>query len=257
MHYPKRYLACLVAGISWFWISAATGQDIFAYRAPDGSHLIADQPRIETGYHLVKVYSESNLWRQTDIRRRVTKKMESAGYDNLINAAARRAGVDPLLIKSVVHAESAFNPNAVSRKGASGLMQLMPDTAKRYGVSRIFDPHENVMGGAHYLSDLLNRFDGNLELALAGYNAGEQTVIERGGIPPYDETRRYVKRVMRLYDQYETDRCKQHFANTTVADSTVISCSASPRNPIVGNVGASSQNTLVSADERQWRLIDR
>lgn len=117
-----------------------------------------------------------------------------------IERAARAAGVDASLLHAVIRAESAYNPRAVSPKGAAGLMQLMPATARRYGVADRFDPDQNVLGGALYLRDLLTRFDGQLELALAAYNAGEGAVQKYGGrIPPYAETQRYVPQVMSNY----------------------------------------------------------
>jgi len=118
---------------------------------------------------------------------------------DLITAAAAREGLDPALVEAVVAIESAFNPRAISRKGAMGLMQLMPQTAARYGVSDPFDPEENLTGGIRYLRDLLHRFDGDLRYALAAYNAGETAVLTYGGIPPYRETREYVRLVLARY----------------------------------------------------------
>lgn len=115
----------------------------------------------------------------------------------IIEAAARQNGLDPALLHAVIRAESGYNPRALSIKGASGLMQLIPDTARRYGVNDIWDPHENIHGGARYLKDLLAMFNNNIELALAGYNAGENAVIRAGRrIPNYPETMAYVPKVM-------------------------------------------------------------
>ena len=111
-----------------------------------------------------------------------------------------RNGVDPLLLYSVMHQESSFKSHALSPKGARGLMQLMPGTAARFGVTSIFDPRQNIEGGARYLRFLLDRFDGNVNLALAGYNAGEGAVEKYGWqIPPYAETQEYVRRISRRY----------------------------------------------------------
>lgn len=119
-----------------------------------------------------------------------------AQYDGLVRANAQRYGLNAELLHAVIRAESAYNPNAVSPAGAQGLMQLMPGTAARYGVSDSFDPRENIRGGAAYLRDLLKMFDGDLDLALAGYNAGEGAVIKYGRrIPPFAETQTYVRRV--------------------------------------------------------------
>lgn len=119
-----------------------------------------------------------------------------AAYESLISANAQRYGLPSALVHAVIRAESAYNPTAVSRAGAQGLMQLMPGTAARYGVSDSFDPAQNIRGGTAYLRDLLDLFDWNLELALAGYNAGEGAVIKHGHkIPPYAETQGYVRKV--------------------------------------------------------------
>ncbi|HCJ51350.1 MAG TPA: transglycosylase [Gallionella sp.] len=124
-------------------------------------------------------------------------------YASIVNEVAMEAGIDKALVHAVVAAESGYNPTAVSRTGAKGLMQLMPATAKRYAVKDVFDPAQNLRAGAHYLKDLLVQFDGKLELALAAYNAGEQTVLRYGRkIPPYRETQAYVPRVLALYGKY-------------------------------------------------------
>jgi soluble lytic murein transglycosylase-like protein len=125
---------------------------------------------------------------------------KSSSYDPMIERAARAAAVRPELVRAVIVVESAFNPRAVSKKGAQGLMQLKPSTARHYGVSNAFDPEQNITAGAHYLRDLMARFGNNLELVLAAYNAGEDAVERYGrNIPPFSETRQYVPNVMRVY----------------------------------------------------------
>jgi soluble lytic murein transglycosylase-like protein len=119
-------------------------------------------------------------------------------YASIIEEASERYHVDAALIASVMEAESAFNPFAVSRTGAMGLMQLMPETAAEHGATQPFDPRENIMAGARYLSQLLNRYDGNIRLALAGYNAGPTAVARYGDVPPFPETQRYVRTVRGL-----------------------------------------------------------
>jgi soluble lytic murein transglycosylase-like protein len=120
--------------------------------------------------------------------------------DALVHEAATQSGLDPCLILSLMRAESAFNRTAVSVKGASGLMQLMPETATRFGVKNIFDPRENVLGGTRYLRWLLDRFNGDVRLALAGYNAGEGAVEFYGyRIPPFLETQNYVRTIYARY----------------------------------------------------------
>jgi len=124
-------------------------------------------------------------------------------YAELIRATAERHRVDPRLVDAVIIAESAGNPRAVSRKGAQGLMQLMPQRSAKLGVSDPFDPQQNVEGGVRHLRDLLLRFGGNVTLALAAYNAGEDAVRTYGGVPPYAETQEYVRRVRALFDGVE------------------------------------------------------
>src|SRR2546425_8084122 len=124
----------------------------------------------------------------------------SAEVDNYLVNSGTNNGVDPLLLYSIMHQESTFKLHAISPKGARGLMQLMPPTAIRYGVSNIFDPRQNIEGGARYLAFLLGHFDNDLSLALAGYNAGEGAVEKYGWrIPPYSETQEYVRRITRRY----------------------------------------------------------
>jgi soluble lytic murein transglycosylase-like protein len=126
-------------------------------------------------------------------------------YADEVIAAATLEGVDPALVRAIIHAESAFNPNAVSRAGAQGLMQLIPATATRFGVTSVFDPADNIRGGVSYLAWLLKRFDGDTVRAAAGYNAGEGAVDRYGGVPPYQETLRYVQRVGILHGRYKTE----------------------------------------------------
>ena len=128
-------------------------------------------------------------------------------YSGMIENASRSHGVDAALVHAVITAESGYNPSAVSRAGARGLMQLMPDTAKRFGVRDIMDPAENIQGGVKYLSELLAMFNGNKELALAAYNAGENAVIRAGNrIPQYPETMHYVPKVLGFYKKFQTTR---------------------------------------------------
>ena len=129
-------------------------------------------------------------------------------FGSMVSLTAKLHGLDPALLHAVVTVESGYNPKALSRRGAAGLMQLMPATAKRYAVNDIWDPRQNLYGGARYLRDLLALFNNNLSLALAAYNAGEGAVIQHGNrIPPYTETRTYVPQVLQHYKLY-ADRYK-------------------------------------------------
>ena len=130
---------------------------------------------------------------------------ERARYAKPIQDAARATRLEPALIHAVISAESGYNPFARSRKGAAGLMQLMPETARRYGVKNRLDPAQNISGGARYLRDLIRMFNNDLQLAVAAYNAGENAVVKAGNrIPPFQETMTYVPRVMSYYRKYRT-----------------------------------------------------
>lgn len=124
-------------------------------------------------------------------------------YDRMVDEVSRTYGLDSALLHAVISVESSYNSKAVSNKGAAGLMQLMPATARRYGVADAFDPAQNLGGGARYLRDLLQMFDSDVSLALAAFNAGENAVKKHGNrIPPYRETQRYVPRVLDYYQRY-------------------------------------------------------
>ena len=126
-------------------------------------------------------------------------------YSPMIESASRVHGVDVNLVHAVISAESGYNAGALSKAGARGLMQLMPGTAARYGVQNIMDPAENISGGVKYLRDLITMFNGNLELAVAAYNAGENAVVRHGNrIPPYAETVNYVPKVLGFYRKFQT-----------------------------------------------------
>ncbi len=127
---------------------------------------------------------------------------DSRQYDSLISEFSKKYQVEFALIKAMIRAESGFNPTAVSRKGAKGLMQLMPDTASRLNVSNVFNPRENIEGGVRYFKYLLSLFDNDVRLSLAAYNAGENLVADIRSIPPYRETVDYVRKVLNYYQSY-------------------------------------------------------
>jgi len=147
-------------------------------------------------------------------------KSAKADLTTIIGDASTHSRIDADFIASVIRAESGNNPRAVSRKGAQGLMQLMPQTANTLGVKDSFDPAENVDGGVRYLRELLLRYDGDAAKALAAYNAGPQRVQQYGGVPPYSETRAYVKRVITDYNRKKTGAAKQPKPPAAASDNS-------------------------------------
>lgn len=133
-------------------------------------------------------------------------KRNKKRYSVYVDAAAARYSVDEPLVQAIIHAESYYNPVAVSSAGAVGLMQLMPATAKRFGINDRQNPEQNINGGVRYFSKLMALFKGDLSLSLAAYNAGENAVKRYGGIPPYPETQNYVRKVLKLYSKYRAEK---------------------------------------------------
>ncbi|MBW2282069.1 MAG: lytic transglycosylase domain-containing protein [Deltaproteobacteria bacterium] len=174
--------------------------DVWVYEDEHGNVHFSDRRQHEG-------YERKSLTRRRAARGHKTVRFDGPTnrWDGVIAHASRDYRMDPALIKAVIHAESLFDAYAVSRAGARGLMQLMPATARSIGVDNAFDPWQNIRGGTRYLRYLMRRFEGNLELSLAAYNAGADTVLRYGGIPPYRETRRYVKRVLHFYRRYDAD----------------------------------------------------
>jgi soluble lytic murein transglycosylase-like protein len=173
-------------------VSPAAAQ-IYSWRDADGKLVLSDRPRPDQAgpQTTYEVHGAASLRATTPL---VSTK-RSAPYDASINEHSRRHGVAPDLVRAVIQVESAFNPIAVSNKGAMGLMQLMPATAQELGVNNPFDPDQNIRGGVAYLKQLLDRYDQKVELALAAYNAGIGNVAKYGAVPPFKETRSYVDRI--------------------------------------------------------------
>lgn len=184
-----------LAGISFVLPAAA---DIYKYEDSDGVVHFSDSPTDSR----FKIFMR-------DIRkeRKLRTSFRLAGnpeeYESLINRYALEYAVDRSLVKAVIHAESGYNPNAISRKGAQGLMQLMPKTAEHLKVADSFDPAQNIKGGVRYLRFLLDTCKGDETLALAAYNAGLTRVSKYGGVPPFAETRNYVDRVLSYRKNYK------------------------------------------------------
>ncbi|MFQ6024355.1 MAG: lytic transglycosylase domain-containing protein [Acidiferrobacterales bacterium] len=183
-------------------VSASAHAAVYVYQAKDGSWMFSDQPLKSRQYKLVRKATQARGAAVPARQSKADFRGDPAAYDRLIRRMARAYNVDPALIKAVMHAESAFNPYATSHKGASGLMQLMPATAARYGVHDIYDPVQNVRAAVQYLKDLMARFGNEISLAVAAYNAGENAVEQHKGVPPYKETRTYVRRVMHFKRRY-------------------------------------------------------
>ena len=179
--------------------------DIYAYTDPAGTTHFTDHPN-DLRYKLIlrtplAPAPVAASVQSVDAKRASTWLARSVDYDAAIGRAASEAKVRPELVRAVIVVESGFNPRAISRRGAIGLMQLLPATARRYGAFNAFDPEQNIHAGAHYLADLIARYGGEkLELVLAAYNAGEEAVEKYGRrIPPYKETQAYVPNVLRMY----------------------------------------------------------
>jgi len=174
-------------------VSPAAAQ-IYSWRDVDGKLVVSDTPRAGGGAQTTyEVHGATSILTTMPF----AASHKSAPYDATINLHARRQGVAEDLVRAVIQVESAFNPNAVSNKGAMGLMQLMPATAAHYGVADPFNPEENIRAGVAYLKTLVDRFDGSTELALAAYNAGPGAVEKYGRtIPPYRETQAYVRKIV-------------------------------------------------------------
>lgn len=192
--------------------TSAQANSIYQYKGPDGVAMFTDKKSMSADYTFVAERTDlpplriEKQWSLSAPRMLDTERRDA--YDDLILMAATAHNIDPALVKAVIHAESHFNPAAVSPAGAQGLMQLMPATAKFYRVANSFDPQENIFAGVEFLRYLSDRFD-RLELILAAYNAGEGNVRRHDGIPPFRETQNYVVLVQQLKQRYAN-----HFAAT-------------------------------------------
>ena len=178
--------------LAWLSSAAVSEAQIYGYTDNNGVLILSNVPSDDRMRMIADGIAEpaSKIWRYT------------GQYDPMILKASRIHGVESALVRAVIAVESAFNRYARSNKGALGLMQLMPATARMYGVVNPFDPEQNIFGGTRYLRVLANQFEGDLRLTVAAYNAGPTVVKRKGSVPNYTETKKYVKRVIRLYHHY-------------------------------------------------------
>ncbi len=210
-------------GLCCVGFAGTAAAEVFIYELPSGARMITDHQLNNKQYKLIQTSKQvKGMGALINSRNMQPLLVDVNAYDKTIHRVAKTYIVDAALIKAVMHAESGFNPNAVSTRGASGLMQLMPETARRYGCDDIFDPQQNIRAGALYLKDLLKRFNNNHRLALAAYNAGENAVTRYKGIPPYNETQQYVRKVLAFKGRYTqmtaTAPTKKTAPTTTLAN---------------------------------------
>jgi soluble lytic murein transglycosylase-like protein len=205
----------------WMWIVASglallpvsSFADIYSYTGSDGTMHFTNVPSGDNRYRLYMKGKDGKRGRGgagarggASVPPGDSSSERFSRYDDVIREASTLYQIPEELVRAVIKVESDYDPRAVSRVGAQGLMQLMPGTAERMQVRDIFDPRENILGGVRYLRILANMFNGDLQLTIAGYNAGENAVVKHGGIPPYDETEDYVVKVLTYYKRYRDNR---------------------------------------------------
>ena len=177
------------------WLPTVGVADVYVYKDKQGVLTFTNVPSHQ-GFH--RVIREGNATLSGS-------GLAASSYEGLIRSASNRHNVDVALIRAIIKVESDFDSSARSHKGATGLMQLMPETARLHNVADLYDPSDNIEGGVRHLKLLLGKYQGDLELSLAAYNAGIKAVEKHGGIPPFAETRDYVKRVLSYYQTYRAD----------------------------------------------------
>lgn len=179
---------------------------MYVYEMPNGTRIVTDYALNNKHYRLVRVGNNARgLGHLAVSKDSQFFRAKPSTYDALIRRIAAQYRVDFALVKAIIHAESAFNPYAKSHKGAVGLMQLMPKTAARYGITDIYDPVQNIQAGVRHLKYLSKKFNNKNYLIIAAYNAGENAVKRYKGIPPYRETRLYVRKVLRYKRRYSVE----------------------------------------------------
>jgi soluble lytic murein transglycosylase-like protein len=199
-----RTIAVLLVIMACRHLSAAADAGSYAFVDESGTAHLSNVPDDERFERLEPLFPEANPPAAAPARKPAADPMPGGALRAMVEQVAGQFGVDAALLHAVISVESGYNPRAVSKAGAAGLMQLMPATARRFGVADVFDPSDNVRGGARYLAELLNLFGNDLQLALAAYNAGENAVLRYGKrIPPYPETVAYVPKVVDYYRKFQ------------------------------------------------------
>ncbi|MDK1683985.1 lytic transglycosylase domain-containing protein [Acinetobacter terrestris] len=232
------FLGCVTVGS--VTATSHAGQTIYQLKESNGTTLLTNK---QGRYSHLKVekktyYPDSNMhsysnWGSSEASVLPSYSRNKNAFDHIIKQAAAQHGISEGLIKAVMHTESGFNVNARSPVGAQGLMQLMPATARRFNVSNAYDPQQNIMAGAKYLSWLMKRFNGNTSLVLASYNAGEGNVAKYGGIPPFKETQDYVRRVSSRYSNLYSNgiASSSSSSNNAPTENAKIIAQSSPHEP--------------------------
>jgi len=202
----RRFLGPPLAVAGWLFAVSPSFADIYSYVDGEGTTHFTNTPGGDARYRLYMRSREGKRRGGMAVAPSDASPERYNRYNVVIREAATLYQIPEELVRAVIKVESDYDPRAVSRVGAQGLMQLMPDTAQRMQVRDILDPRENILGGVRYLRVLANMFNGNLQLTLAGYNAGENAVVKHGGIPPFDETEDYVVKVLAYYRRYRETR---------------------------------------------------
>ena len=200
----KKISISIICSVFLFTSYSVSASTVFTYRDANGQILITNKPNPAQNLSLVKRVSFRAYRDRGSSSNPYFSKGTKSKYDALIINLSNEYGVEPALVKAIIHIESAFRADAVSRAGAMGLMQLMPATARIYNLNNnFFEPRKNMHAGIAHLKYLLERYDDNTTLSLAAYNAGEGAVARYKGIPPYEETQNYVAKVLKLYGKYQ------------------------------------------------------